>query len=307
MYLIRLTLSSAITALLVLLVAMPTSAGGRIWHNHANPYTFLTGTHIDTHLEVRLMNDGKVMGFFYVTWRDQDGDGVTDIDPVSGLPEAQHCSRQEHYDAGCFAGWTVVAEPCIREYNGCTAAVLYHNHDHPVWLIGAADDPRDDFVDVVADDGSIKGSRIPIPQPRVYNNHYHWLTEGASGSMHGGEMDFPSVLNPDYPSIRPEDLPADVIDSPLEEVLGVAIDVPAECNVAMAKPLADNNPGVICPGYFMQIKAIETFAFHHGGESIPVRPGQDLGTHHNTITSYVPVDLSDGNGGNSDGGGHTSP
>jgi hypothetical protein len=284
MYLIRLTLSSTITALLVLLTDMPASAGGRVWHDHANPYTVLTGTHIDTHLEVRLMNSGNLKGFLYVTWRDSNDDGVTDIDPVSGLPEAEHCTKQEHYDAGCFAGWTVEAEPCIREYNECTAAVLYHNDDHPVWLIGAADEPRDNIVDT--SDGSIKGSRIPIPQPRVYNDHYHWLTEGASREGDDGTTHFPSVLNPDYPEPLP-DLPA--IDSPLEEVLGVAIDVPDDCNVAMAKPLADNNPGLICPGYFMQIKAIETFAFHHGGESIPVRPGQDLETHHNTITSYVPV------------------
>lgn len=282
MYLNHLTLSSGIAALLALLITMPASGGGRVWQDHAKPYTFLTGTHIDTHLEVRLMKDGNLKGFLYVVWRDEDGDGVTDIDPVSGLPEAKHCTNQADYDAGCFAGWTVVAEPCIREYNGCTAAVLYHNADHPVWLIGAPDDPRDDFVDT--SDGSIKGSRIPIPQPRVYNGHYHWLTEGAG--------DFPSALNPDYPAIQPGDLPADTIDSPLEQVLGAAIDVPDECNVANARPLAEGSPGVICPGYFMQIKAIDTFAFHHGGESIPVRPGQDLSTHHNTVTSYVPVNLA---------------
>ena len=136
-----------------------------VWHDHANPYNVLTGTHIDTHLEVRLMNSGNLKGFLYVTWRDSNDDGVTDIDPVSGLPEAEHCTNQEDYDAGCFAGWKVEAEPCIREYNECMAAVLYHNDDHPVWLIGAADEDGDDIVDTI--NGSIKGSRIPIPQPRV--------------------------------------------------------------------------------------------------------------------------------------------
>jgi len=56
--------------------------------------------------------------------------------------------------------------------------------------------------------------------------------------------------------------------------------------VSVAKALT---PGVICPGYFLEIQATETFAFKHGGELIPVRPGTDNRTHLNLVTS-VPAE-----------------
>ncbi len=54
----------------------------------------------------------------------------------------------------------------------------------------------------------------------------------------------------------------------------------ADCNVPMAGALdpapgtsgeLNPVPGQVCPGYFLQIKAIKTFSFRHGGEWIPVR------------------------------------
>jgi hypothetical protein len=226
---------------LLLLAAAAVQAGGRNWSDHKDPYTFLFGNHIDTHLETRLTNEGALKGFFYVYW--------TEAESAEGLPVAKHCTTPEHYAAGCFAGWHIQAVPCIAEVNGCEAMFLYHNHDHPVWLVG----PR------VDSEGNLRGTRGQVPQPGSFT-HMHWLTEGAD---HQGEF-----------------LPSSLAD--VEAFFGVDIAVPEACNVSMAKELT---PGVVCPGYFLQIQATETFAFHHGGEDIPVRPGIDNRTHLNLVSS----------------------
>ena len=88
----------------------------------------------------------------------------------------------------------------------------------------------------------------------------HWLTEGAE---HEGSF-----------------LPSSIVA--VEALFAVDIEVPDECNVSMARALT---PGVICPGYFLQIEATETFAFKHGGELIPVHPGIDNRTHLNLVAS----------------------
>lgn len=250
---------------LTLLIGSAVHADDGVWKNHEDPYDFLFGNHIDTHQETRLLtgdsdddsdsdsdkdsdsdsdsdaNPGSLEGFFYVFWT---GD-VTE----EGLPVAAHCTKPEHYAAGCFSAWNIKAEPCIAEVNGCEAMFLYHNDDHPVWLVG----PRSDS------DGNLRGTRGQIVQPGSYT-HMHWLTEGAD---HDGTF---------LPSSH----------SAVEALFAVDIDVPDECNVSRASALT---PGTICPGYFLQIEATETFAFKHGGELIPVRPGIDNSTHLNLVTS----------------------
>ena len=99
-----------------------------------------------------------------------------------------------------------------------------------------------------------------IPQRGSYT-HLHWLTEGAE---HNGVF-LPSSLEA------------------VENLFGVDIYVPPECNVSMASELTS---GVVCSGYFLQIKAVEKFVFRHGGELIPVEPGIDNRTHLNIVTSY---------------------
>ena len=42
----------------------------------------------------------------------------------------------------------------------------------------------------------------------------------------------------------------------------------------------------VCQGWFLQIKAVREFAFEHGGEKIPIYPGEDLRSHLNIITNY---------------------
>lgn len=66
--------------------------------------------------------------------------------------------------------------------------------------------------------------------------------------------------------------------------------IPTECDVEMAGKLQDNAENVVCPGWFLQIKAVEEFAFDHGGEIVPVRPGIDNATHLNLVTNYAAVE-----------------
>jgi hypothetical protein len=228
-------------AVAVLTTAAGTFASGRGWGNHAFPFTFLMGNHIDSHQETRLMNDGSLRGFFYVYW--------TGEKTAEGEPIAHHCTEPAHYAQGCFAAWHLRAEPCIEEVNGCTAMFLYHHHDHPVWLVG----PH-------TMNGALRGTRSMIPQPGSYT-HMHWITEGVE---HMG-MTFPSSL-------------ADI-----ENLFGVDIEVPEECNVAMAGELT---PGSICPGYFLELTAVKRFVFRHGGELMRVEPGVDNRTHLNLLTSF---------------------
>ena len=235
----------------------------RLWQDHAPPFTFLFGNHIDTHQETRLRKSGRLSGFFYVYW--------TGEFTVDGQPIAKHCTTPEHYAAGCYPGWKIEAQPCIEEVNGCRAMFLYHYHDHPVWMIG----PQID------ESGGLRGTRSMIPQPGSYT-HLHWLTEGA---VHNGVV-LPSSLEA------------------VEEVFGVDINVPPECNVSSASALTS---GIVCPGYYLQIKALHTFVFKHGGELIPVSPRIDNRTHLNIVSSYrslphgvLPgdyVEADDGGGG----------
>ena len=245
------------------LLASTGPAAARQWKDHAHPYTFLFGNHIDTHIELKLRKNGDLRGFFYITWLDKDADGITDVDPASGLPIAGHCNKPEHYENGCFAGWLVRAKPCINEVNQCRAMYLYHYHDHPPWLL----DPT------VDESGNLRGSRLNIVQPGSYT-HMHWLTRGTTHTNDDGHSSY-------FPSSIDE----------VEAVFGLepgGINVPDECNVAMAKMLS---PGAICPGYFLEIFAIKSFAFKHGGEPIPVIPGIDNKTHLNLLTSYAPEEI----------------
>jgi hypothetical protein len=244
----------------VLVAPSPEALARTSWNDHPPPFEFLFGNHIDTHQQTKLTGEGELSGHLYIRFVDEDGDGVID-ETDDGLPIAKHCTKAEHYEDGaCIAGWKIRAKPCVESFNGCRAMFLYHHDDHPVWLLGAHLDG----------DGELRGSRNAIPQPGAYVAHYHWLTAGSEFSGADGETRrFPSSLKD------------------LEAVLGVGIEVPEGCNVAMAKELST---GAVCPGYFFKLRAVREFAFVHGGETMPVRPGLDMSTHINVVTSYRSVD-----------------
>jgi hypothetical protein len=260
-------ISSLIPLVLCIVFAGPASAGGRIFKEHAAPYTFLFGNDFDTHQETRLTNKGNLKGFLYIRF-------TGGFDEASRSPIAEHCNHSTD-PADCTAGWLIKAKPCIPEYNNCSAAFMYHFQDHPYWLIGDSttlDAAGNGFVDEDAlSEGSVKGMRNMLPQPFAVS-HIHWLTdgtfEGPDGASSVGQIEEVLSLDP------------------------VTINVPAQCNVSMAGDLAP--PGVICPGYIFSLTAVKRFAFRHGGELIPVRPGIDIASHHNIVSSYAPVNIVSG-------------
>jgi len=68
------------------------------------------------------------------------------------------------------------------------------------------------------------------------------------------------------------------------------VGVPYECDVDMAGELDNNAENITCPGWFLEIKAVDKFAFQHGNEVVPVRKGDDNATHLNLVTNYAVVE-----------------
>jgi len=179
-----------ITMILCFLVAG--SAEARSWKDHAAPFDFFFGNHIDTHQQTRLNNDETVFGFLYITYTGEVND--------EGVRVAEHCDESTPA-AECVPGWTVRGVPGQAEFK-------FHTTDHPVWLVL---------------------SRADIPQPGAYV-HFHWL--GSPNAPDG---------------------------------------------------LAE---GQTYEGYFLELQAIGSFVFLHGGQEIPVRPGLDVSTHVNILGSF---------------------
>ena len=96
-------------------------------------------------------------------------------------------------------------------------------------------------------------NRTQIPQPGSYT-HFHWITTTSSDPR--------------------------------------AAMVPAACDKNNASQLENQLPTAVnatCPGWFLQIKAVEKFAFQHGNEVVPIRSGIDNATHLNLVTNYAEV------------------
>jgi len=95
-------------------------------------------------------------------------------------------------------------------------------------------------------------NRVQIPQQGSHT-HFHWITSSS--------------------------------DDPR------AAEVPAECDAQSAgelESLAFGND-VTCPGWFMEITSLQSFAFEHGNEIVPVTRGKDNATHLNLVTNYEQV------------------
>ena len=94
-------------------------------------------------------------------------------------------------------------------------------------------------------------NRVQIPQPGSYT-HFHWITSTSNDPR--------------------------------------SSEVPQECEAQSAGALEANGAAnMVCPGWFMQITAEESFAFQHGNEIVPVMPGKDNATHLNLLTNYAVV------------------
>jgi hypothetical protein len=95
-------------------------ADGLPWRNHAKPFDFLFGGHIDTHQQTKVLPDGTLFGNLYITFT-----GETDED---GIPIAEH---RDCNDEGvvCRVGW---------EIKGIPGSAVFFTHqagDHPIWEV----------------------------------------------------------------------------------------------------------------------------------------------------------------------------
>ena len=105
-----------------------------------------------------------------------------------------------------------------------------------------------------AEEAKAPESGMVIPQPGSYT-HFHWITRSSSDPRSSAVSD--------------------------------------ACNKSNAGKLesadGNNNPTAVnevCQGWFLEIEAVRKFAFEHGGEKIPVRPGIDNRSHLNIVTNY---------------------
>ena len=109
------------------------------WNDHAEPYDFLFGNHIDSHQQTKEKRNGDLSGYLYITFTGDEKNGI-------GI--AKHCGNDTPAKA-CVVGWA------IKGKSG-EATAVYHDddkNDHPLWLVE---------------------SRNDIPQPGPYS-HFHWL------------------------------------------------------------------------------------------------------------------------------------
>jgi hypothetical protein len=132
-----------ITALAALLNAPAMAGTGYPWKDHAFPYTFLFGNHIDSHQQSKKVDGGQIQGFLYIHYT-----GET----INGIPVAEHteCSADP---SSCSAGWTfygvlaqgrIVSKDEMGMVQFCTSAstlrrLVGYSHFH--WL----GDPMDDM------------------------------------------------------------------------------------------------------------------------------------------------------------------
>jgi len=140
----------------------------------AEPYDFVFGNHIDTHVQLRLKQDDgeleSLMGSFYIIFTESDGVTPLGTDPVSGLPIAHHPRGAEHNERcgidpiTCVVGWYMDAVPGAARF-------LYHSgvngDDHPVWMVNRAEE------------AGAPATGMVIPQPG-YFSHFHWITTSSS-------------------------------------------------------------------------------------------------------------------------------
>ena len=122
-------------------------AGGYPWKDHAKPFDFRFGNHIDTHQQTKLKKNGDLFGFLYITFTGEE---------INGTPVAEHCDENT-LPEDCEVGW-IIRGKFLGDENQPTF-VYKENKDHPTWLVN---------------------SRNDIPQPGPFS-HFHWLGNPAGG------------------------------------------------------------------------------------------------------------------------------
>lgn len=99
-----------ILSAVILLIALAVLPAGPVladtgsaypWNNHAAPFTFLFGNHIDSHQQSQALTGGQLQGFLYIHYT-----GET----INGIPVAEHtdCSADP---SACVVGWVFQGVP----------------------------------------------------------------------------------------------------------------------------------------------------------------------------------------------------
>lgn len=135
-------------AVLLVVGAGTALAEGYPWRDHARPFDFTFGNHIDTHQQSMIADGGLLKGFFYIRFTGEEQEGY---------PKAMHgnCNKKED----CTVGWILDGLPM-------SATLIAHGNDqHPTWCV----DPND------------------LPKQPGYT-HFHWLDEADhAGGLEIGE------------------------------------------------------------------------------------------------------------------------
>ena len=96
------------------------------WRQHAHPFTFAFGNHIDSHQQTRQRRDGSLDGYLYIRYT-----GVVTRDNYRVATHAD-CNMV----ADCVVGWTLEGRPASAKL------VRQPMHDHPLFWLGRADIPQ---------------------------------------------------------------------------------------------------------------------------------------------------------------------
>ena len=237
----------ALIYLLAIFIFNPWSVTAIANDFHEAPYNFLFGNHIDTHQETKIkIKRGHPVRLKGYFYIIFTGEK----DPVSGLPIARH-PRGAAQNEACGDD-----NDDNDDYNDDK-----FNRDHKgdgndiECIVGWTMKGKPGDAKFLYHSG-VNGNdhpvwmvnRVDIPQPGSFT-HFHWIGSDST--------------DPRAPA-----------------------EVPGECDVEMAGQLDNNAENIVCPGWFLQIKAVEKFAFQHGNEMVPVRPGIDNATHLNLVTNY---------------------
>jgi hypothetical protein len=221
-------------------------------------------------------------------------------DDGSGEPKHdERCGVSENIV--CEVGWHMDGVPGVAKFVSHSG---FNMNDHPIWATNRSPNSNTD----------IPG--LAIPQPGSYS-HFHWITPSG---------DDPRAQDAEYPDACDEQMAGKLQGSKIEnadvDVDGVikvkdSDDVPATAGwtgQTVHSGLAETSDpaavasaeDVVCPGWYLQIEAVQDFAFQHGGEIIPVYSGMDLRTHLNLVTNHAlvpgltttrPKDMNGGGGG----------
>jgi hypothetical protein len=222
---------------------------------HAAPFDFLFGNHMDTHQQLKLKTagdgqPGTLKGSFYIIFTDDQGVPLG-IDPISGLPKARHPRGLVLEDDGV----TIKHDEACGISPNIVCVVGWRMRGLPgaakfISHEGVNGDDHPVWMVNRAEETLAPAPGMVIPQPGSYT-HAHWITRDSTDPRAA------SVLDP--------------------------------CDKKNAGQLEDELPTAVnevCQGWFLEIKAVEDFAFEHGGEIIPVRRGIDNRSHLNTVTNY---------------------